>query len=90
MRTVSDYTPNTDRVRAAAVDGALITQPEFDRWLATVKAEALECLASEVHSKFQAAWIRGKAREYTHGPHKPVGAFAKPVESEADNGDTDL
>lgn len=30
---MSDYTPNTDRVRAAVVDGALITQPEFDRWL---------------------------------------------------------
>lgn len=84
---MSDYTPNTDRVRAAAVDGALITQPEFDRWLATVKAEALECLASEVHSKFQAAWIRGKAREYTHGPHKPVGAFAIPEEK--NNGDQD-
>lgn len=35
-----EFTPNTDRVQVAAVDGALITQPEFDRWLATVRAEA--------------------------------------------------
>lgn len=59
---------------------------EFTRWLETVraeaKAEALERLASEVHSKFQAAWIRGKAREYTHGPHKPVGAFSTPENKE--------
>ena len=87
---MSDYTPNTDRVRAAAVDGALITQPEFDRWLATVKAEALTEVAGQMRDRFTASWIRGKAREYTHGPRKIVGAFAKPVESEADCGDTDL
>lgn len=87
VRTVSDYTPNTDRVRAAAVDGALITQPEFDRWLATVKAEALTEVAGQMRDRFTAAWIRGKAREYTHGPHKPVGAFAIPEEK--NNGDQD-
>ena len=45
---------------------------------AEAKAEALNDLADQVHSKFQAAWIRGKAREYTQGPHKNVGAFATP------------
>ena len=87
---MSDYTPNTDRVRAAAVDGALITQPEFDRWLATVKAEALTEVAGQMRDRFTAAWIRGKANEIINGPRKIVGAFAKPVESEADCGDQDL
>lgn len=60
---------------------------EFERWLETVraeaKAEALRDLAgtgleSKKVSKFQAAWIRGLAREFTQGPHKIVGAFATP------------
>ena len=64
-----------------------MVQAEFDRWLETVraeaKAEALRDLAdtgleSKKISKFQAAWIRGLAREYTQGPHKIVGAFATP------------
>lgn len=60
---------------------------EFNRWLEAVraeaKAEALRDLAgtgleSKKISKFQAAWIRGLAREFTQGPHKIVGAFATP------------
>lgn len=55
---------------------------EFDRFItkirAEAKAEALEELAAKTHSKFQAAWIRGQAREYTQGPRKIVGAFATP------------
>lgn len=92
--TYGGYTPDTENVehayvayRSSKVD--LITgHHEFERWLATVKAQALTDLADQVHSKFTAAWIRGKAREYTHGPHKPVGAFSIP-ETEADCGDQD-
>ncbi|PCC31414.1 hypothetical protein [Glutamicibacter sp. BW77] len=60
---------------------------EFDRAIAKVRAEAkAEALTDLVNtsletrkiSKFQAAWIRGLAREYTQGPHKIVGAFTTP------------
>lgn len=91
-----EYTPATENVehsyvayRSSKVD--LITgHHEFERWLATVKAQALTDLADQMRDRFTASWIRGKAREYTHGPRKIVGAFAKPVESEADCGDQDL
>ena len=68
-------------------DAHYIVGEEFDRAIAKIrtvaKAEALRDLAgtgleSKKISKFQAAWIRGLAREYTQGPHKIVGAFATP------------
>lgn len=101
---MSDYKPSTEELRQVwgmfSEYGGLVDRPEetlideryaeFDRWLATVKAEALTEFAGQMRDRFTASWLRGKAREHTHGPHKTVGAFAKPVESEADNGDTDL
>lgn len=61
-------------------------QAEFNRWLETVraeaKAEALNEVADQMRDRFTAAWIRGKARDYTHGPHKPVGAFSIPENKE--------
>lgn len=54
------------------------------------KAEALTDIAGQMRDRFTAAWIRGKANEIINGPRKIVGAFAKPVESEADCGDQDL
>lgn len=65
-REATGYTPDTDRVQAAAVDGALITKPEFNRWLETIRAEAkAEALAEvadhlELHPqlrKTQTAWL---------------------------------
>lgn len=90
----AEYTPATENVehsyvayRSSKVD--LITgHDEFERWLATVKAQALTDLADQMRDRFTASWIRGKAREYTHGPHKPVGAFDIPEEK--NNGDQDL
>lgn len=86
---MSDYTPTTDDLRDIWVDRQLDhlpteegirrvpeTQAAFDRWLASVKAQALTDVADQMRDRFTASWIRGKAREYTHGPHKIVGAFA--------------
>lgn len=91
---MSDYTPTTNDIREVWAGfseyGGLINRPsgtttflddryaEFDRWLATVKAQALTDVADQMRDRFTASWIRGKAREYTHGPRKIVGAFAIP------------
>ena len=96
------YVPDIGQIRDAWVDSkiyhlpkstrtALVptVQAEFDRWLATVKAQALTDLADQMRDRFTASWIRGKARELTHGPRKITGAFAV-TESEADCGDNDL
>lgn len=86
------YAPTIGHVRTAYISHKIdcrdeartesMVQAEFDRFIAKIrneaKAEALERLATKIHSKFQAAWIRGQAREYTQGPHKIVGAFATP------------
>ncbi|MGP7812394.1 hypothetical protein [Glutamicibacter soli] len=101
---MSDYTPTTEQVRhayldhmefAAHVRGVDSYDKEsgdaFDRWLASVKAQTITDVADQMRDKFTAAWLRGKAREYTHGPRKIVGAFAiSESNQEADCGDTDL
>lgn len=103
MRTMSDYTPGTNQVRHAYVEHVDFAAQihgldsddkhagdAFDRWLATVKAQALTDVADQMRDRFTAAWIRGKAQEYTHGPHKIVGAFAiSESNQEADCGDQD-
>lgn len=89
-----EYVPDTESVRMTYClrnehlgISRNCAEENFTRWLETVraeaKAEALRDLAgtgleSKKISKFQAAWIRGLAREYTQGPHKIVGAFATP------------
>lgn len=88
-----EYVPSVRDLRTAYVamrypDMRLSeTRAEFDRFITKIraesKAEALRDLANtsletRKISKFQAAWIRGLAREYTQGPHKIVGAFATP------------
>lgn len=83
MRTMSDYTPTTEQVRNQfAYTGRKAEQERlqvgFDRWLATVKAQALTDAADQMRDRFTAAWLRGLAREYTQGHHKIVGAFATP------------
>lgn len=95
--TFHGHTPEVRDLRIAYVamrDSELPlseARAEFERAIAAIKAQALTDLADQVHSKFQAAWIRGKAREYTHGPHKPVGAFAiSENNQEADCGDQGL
>lgn len=104
---VNPYTPATNDLREVWAGfseyGGLIIRPsgtstflddryaEFDRWLATVKAQALNDVADQMYDRFTALWLRGKAREYTHGPHKIVGAFAIPESNqEADCGDQGL
>ncbi|MGP5048763.1 hypothetical protein [Glutamicibacter ardleyensis] len=100
---MSDYKPSTEELRQVwgmfSEYGGLVDRPEetlideryaeFDRWLETVKAKALTDLADQMRDRFTASWIRGKARELTHGPQKITGAFAV-TESEADCGDDDL
>lgn len=64
---------------------------ELDAEFNAIRAKALTDLADQMRDRFTAAWIRGKAREYTHGPHKPVGAFAiSENNQEADCGDQGL
>lgn len=93
---VEEYTPTTDDLRDIWVDRQLDhlpteegirrvpeTQAAFDRWLASVKAQALTDVADQMRDRFTAAWIRGKANEHIHGPRKIVGAFAVPETKEA-------
>ena len=93
---MSDYTPTTEQVRNQfAYTGRKAEQERlqvgFDRWLATVKAQALNDVADQMRDRFTAAWLRGKANEHIHGPRKIVGAFAIPESNqEADNGDQGL
>ena len=89
------YTPSTEQVRE---DFATRLAPEhdetrrkgFDRWLASVKAQAITDVADQTYNRFTAAWLRGKANEHIHGPRKIVGAFAIPETKEADRGDQGL
>lgn len=65
-------------------------QDRFEQAEREAKAEALTdlvntSLETRKISKFQAAWIRGLAREYTQGPRKIVGAFATPETKENKN-----
>jgi len=46
------------------------------------KAQALNDVANQMHDRFTASWIRGKANEHIHGPRKIVGAFAVPETKE--------
>ncbi|MFC4717763.1 hypothetical protein ACFO7V_16700 [Glutamicibacter bergerei] len=92
---MSDYTPSLSAARNAYSNGSAdrISQQgadsEFERFIAKTKADALTDLADQMRDRFTASWIRGKARELTHGPRKITGAFAV-TESEADCGDNDL
>lgn len=92
MRTMSDYTPTTEQVREHWENvGFAGTGEEFDRWLATVKAQTLTDVADQMRDRFTASWIRGKANEHLHGPRKIVGAFAMSESNqEADCGDQGL
>lgn len=65
------------------------SEPELDAEFNAIRAKALNDLADQMRDRFTASWIRGKARELTHGPRKISGAFAV-TESEADCGDNDL
>lgn len=104
---MSDYTPTTNDLREVWAGfseyGGLITRPsgtttflddryaEFDRWLATVKAQALNDVADQMRDRFTAAWLRRKANEHIHGPRKIVGAFAiSESNQETDCGDQGL
>lgn len=62
------------------------SEPELDAEFNAIKAKALTDVANQMRDRFTASWIRGKARELTHGPRKISGAFAV-TESEADCGD---
>lgn len=66
------------------------SEEELDAEFNAIRAKALTDVADQMRDRFTAAWIRGKANEIINGPRKIVGAFAKPVESEADCGDQDV
>lgn len=92
---VNPYTPTTEQVRNQfAYTGRKADQERlqagFDRWLASVKAQAITDVADQMRDRFTAAWLCGKANEHIHGPRKIVGAFAVPETKEADRGDQGL
>ena len=66
------YTPTTEEVQeAASVDGAIGIDPEaFNRWLASVKAEAWEQGAD---SAYYDPEIRGQVN-YPDNPYRETGA----------------
>ncbi|MHA7227871.1 hypothetical protein [Glutamicibacter soli] len=81
------YTPTTEQVREDFATSKQVRHDDtrragFDRWLATVKAEALNDVADQMRDRFTAAWLRGKANEHIYGPRKNVGAFALPETKE--------
>lgn len=49
---MADYTPTTEDVLTAALDGGIYSEAEFDRWYAAEKAEA---------------WDEGRAVGYNDG-----------------------
>lgn len=89
------YMPTTDELLDLWVDHKLDPLPRaegialvpeaqvaFDRWLASVKSEALTDVANQMRDRFTAAWLCGKANEHIHGPRKIVGALAVPETKE--------
>ena len=53
---MNQYTPDTERVKAAAVEVAPITGAEFDRWLERVKREAGAAALRDFASQCDSDW----------------------------------
>ena len=75
MRVVSDN-PEVTGEEVLRKHICCYSKEELDAEFNTIRAKALTDLADQMRDRFTASWIRGKARELTHGPRKISGAFA--------------